>query len=369
MKIEAFKLERFFAKYEFNVRYQISTSDCESVSVGDVLDLGDQSSKNALLSLHLGYTESQGHPRLRRAVANLYRDLSEEQVLIAAPEEAIFLTLESYLEKDDHVIVMTPSYQSLSALPRSIGCKLTEWPVELQDGRWKLDIDFLADNITGKTKLVILNVPHNPTGLCLSPDEKENIVSILRKKGVLLFADEMYWQLEYDKEVSNIPFASLYENSISLSGLSKSYGLPGLRIGWLASQRAELLEPIAGLKDYTTICSSAPSEQLALIAVENGRRLIQRNMDIIQSNLGQLDRLAQRHPDILQLNRGQGGSIVFPSFRDGRSASKLSEQLISKRSLLMLPGPLFDMPDQFFRIGLGRAGLPEALHIFEQELA
>ncbi len=392
MKLEPFKLERFFAKYEFNVEHQMSASDCESISIGELLQLPEaqdahdsngreqltESSRQApgtghdlrkeFEKLTLGYTESTGDPRLRQAVSTLYEHISPEGTLIAAPEELIFLLLNSHLEKNDHVIVTTPAYQSLTELPRSLGCKVSYWPVELKQGRWRLDLGFLAQELTPHTKMVIVNIPHNPTGLVFTQAEKKELTELLRKNGSLLLADEMYWQLEYDENANTMPFCDLYERAISLSGLSKSYGLPGLRIGWLASQTPALLDQAAGLKDYTTICNSAPSEFLAYIAVHHSSRLVERCKNIIMTNIKLLEQLSLRFPDKIEFLPGGGGSILFPRFKDGRSAEAFSKRLIEEQNLLMLPGPLFDMPDHFFRVGLGRESLPVALSRFEELL-
>jgi len=383
MTLEPFKLERFFAKYEFNVEHQMSPSDCEPLSVGQLLDLEAESraagpadrhhtpGSSAIedfKALHLGYTESAGRPELREAISRLYRHVSPEGVLIAAPEELIFLFLNARLCKDDHVIATSPAYQSLIEIPRSLGCKVSNWAVELKEGRWQLDFEYLKREITEQTKLVIINVPHNPTGMAFTRAEKEQLVNLLRRNGTALLADEMYWQLEYSRDADPTPMCDLYENAVSLSGLSKSYGLPGLRIGWLASQTPELLQKAAELKDYTTICNSAPSEFLGLIAVQNSSRLVDRCRNIIAANIKLVEQLTQRYSEHLEYLPGGGGSILFPRFIDGRSAEEVSLQLIERHNLLMLPGPLFDMPDQYFRMGLGRESLPIALSKFEEIL-
>ncbi len=376
MQLEPFKLERFFAKYEFNVEYQMSASDCEPVHVEKLLNLEDQrrgpaasdSAAQQLKQLHLGYTESAGDPQLRESISRLYSGIPSDGILVAAPEELIFLLLQAQLSKDDHVIVTTPAYQSLSEIPRSLGCKVTKWAVELKDGRWQLDFDFLKQNLDADTKMVLINVPHNPTGLAFTQAEKEELVQLLRRNGTVLLADEMYWQLEYGPEADTRPFCDLYEQAVSLSGLSKSYGLPGLRIGWLATQSPELLQSAAELKDYTTICNSAPSEFLALLAVHNSEQLVSRCRNIIATNLKLIEQLSRRYPDKLELLPGGGGSILFPRFIDGRSAEQACRQLIEQQNLLILPGPLFEMPEQFFRVGLGRESLPIALAKFEEIL-
>ncbi|MDZ7792568.1 MAG: aminotransferase class I/II-fold pyridoxal phosphate-dependent enzyme [Spirochaetia bacterium] len=369
MQLEPFKLERFFAEYEFNVEYQMSASDCESMSVGELLSYDTSAtSLGGLEQLQLGYSESKGAPQLREAVSRLYSQISPEGVLIAAPEELIFLFLSAHLAKDDHVVITTPAYQSLTEIPRSLGCRVSTWPVELREGRWQLDFNYLERELSDSTKMVIVNIPHNPTGMAFTEAEKRRLTEILRRHGTLLLADEMYWQLEYADEVSSTPFCDLYEKAVSLSGLSKAYGLPGLRIGWLAGQSSELLEPAAQLKDYTTICNSAPSEFLALIAVQNSPQLVGRCRGIIAENLALLSTLAKDHPLQIELLPGQGGSILFPRFIDGRSAEKASQQLIKKQNLLMLHGPLFDMPDNYFRVGLGRTSFAQALNKFEDIL-
>jgi len=369
MQLKPFKLERFFAKYEFNVEYQMSASDCESMSVGELLSYDTRVTPlGGLEQLQLGYTESKGDPQLREAVSSLYSQVSPEGVLIAAPEELIFLFLNAHLAKDDHVVITTPAYQSLTEIPRSLGCRVSTWPVELRNGHWQLDFDYLEREMSDSTKMVIVNIPHNPTGLAFTEAEKKGLTEILRRHGTLLLADEMYWQLEYADEVSSTPFCDLYEKAVSLSGLSKAYGLPGLRIGWLAGQSSELLEPAAQLKDYTTICNSAPSELLALIAVQKSSQLVGRCRGIIAENLSLLRELAEGHPHSIELLPGQGGSILFPRFTDGRSAENASQKLIEKQNLLMLPGPLFDMPDNYFRVGLGRTSFAQVLNKFEDIL-
>ena len=376
MQLEPFKLERFFAKYEFNVEHQMSASDCEPVKVGKLLEIEDQrrgpaafdSAVQHLKELHLGYTESAGDPELREAISRLYSGIAPDGVLVAAPEELIFLLLQGLLSEDDHVIVTTPAYQSLSELPRSLGCKVTKWSVELKDGEWQLDFEFLKQKLDSRTKLVIINVPHNPTGLAFTRAEKDELIRLLRRNNTMLLADEMYWQLEYGNDADAEPICDLYENAVSLSGLSKSYGLPGLRIGWLATQSPELLQRAAELKDYTTICNSAPSEFLALLAVRNSERLVGRCKNIISTNLKLFKQLTRRYPEKIEFLPGAGGSILFPRFIDGRSAERAAMQLIEEQNLLMLPGPLFEMPERFFRVGLGRESLPIALAKFEEIL-
>ena len=321
--------------------------------------------------------------------------------MIAAPEEAIFLMLQAHLQPGDHAVVMSPSYQSLVSVPESIGCDVDLWPVELSSvdaadvvagsgagentstasagtgtgmesaaavPGWHFDLDRLEGLLKENTKLVVTNLPHNPTGFCMKAEEKRRLIEMLRSRGIILFSDEMYWQLEYDDRADATPMCDLYERAVSLSGLSKSYGLPGLRIGWLASRSPSLLEPAAELKDYTTICSSAPSEFLGRIAVSSGTELVRRNLALVRTNLALVEDFVSRHSQRIQLPPGMGGSVIFPRFIDGTSASEFSRRLLEERNFLLLPGDLFEMPHEFFRIGLGREDLGENLAVLDTEL-
>ena len=239
MQINDFKLERYFAEHEFKVRYLLSASDCEALAQDELLGMADAEALSLWHALKLNYTESQGHPLLRAEAAGLYRSIRPEDVLIAAPEELIFIAMNALLRPGDHVIATFPGYQSLYAIAEALGCSVTRWPLEVCAGRWGLDLDFLAAAIRAETRLLVVNFPHNPTGYLPARSELDAIIALARRHDLYVFSDEMYRLLEYDAETRLPPVADLYERGISLSGLSKSFALPGLRIGWLAMRTAE----------------------------------------------------------------------------------------------------------------------------------
>ena len=274
MKPEEFRLERYFAAHEFNVRYVLSASDPESLAQTELLALADDQTRSLWEQLSLGYTESQGHPLLRAEIAHLYRQITLEDVLVAAPEEAIFVAMQAILRPGDHVIATFPAYQSLIEVARAAGCRVTPWPLKPGDGAWRLDLDFLEHSITDATRLLVVNFPHNPTGYLPTAETQSAIIDLARRHSLYLFSDEMYRGLEHDAGGQLPAACDLYERAISLCGLSKSYALPGLRIGWLASQNRDWLAASARLKDYTTICASAPSEILAIIGLRAGRQIL-----------------------------------------------------------------------------------------------
>ncbi len=301
MPIKPFLLERYFGQYEFKVKYLLSSSDCESLSMSELLQMAAPGTLKLWDGLRLGYTESQGHPLLRAEVAGLYRHIPADQVLIAAPEELIFIAMQTMLAPGDHVVAVSPAYQSLHEIARSIGCRLTTWDFQPVAGRWTLDLGRLEQSLTSQTRLLVINFPHNPTGYTLTLPELNSIVELARRNDLYIFSDEMYRLLEYDPAGRLPPVCDLYEKGISLSGLSKAFSLPGLRLGWLATQQADLVERWIAYHDYTTICNSAPGEILGMIALQNKEKIVLRNLDIIQANIASAGRFFSEHSEFIQL--------------------------------------------------------------------
>jgi len=366
--LRPFKLERFFARWEFNVEMQFSASDCEALSVAELLNLATPKEREAFQKQWLGYTESPGDPELRRAIAALYPGLEADDILVMAPSEAIFLAMHAGLESGDHALVTWPAYQSLAEVPAAAGVEVTHWPLRAQKGRWHLDLDFLRDHLQPRTRMVVVNFPHNPTGFIPPAREWHELLNLAAQRGFRIFSDEMYRLLEHDPSRRLAAAATLEGGHISLSGLSKAYGLPGLRIGWLASRDWKFLERVATLKDYTTICNSAPSEGLARIALAHGRELVQRSHERVTAHLEALHRGLEPFRECIEILEPDGGSILFPRFVDGSDAGMFARELIRRHSVLMIPGELFGMPPAFFRVGLGRADFPAALERFVQQL-
>jgi aspartate/methionine/tyrosine aminotransferase len=367
MKIPRFELERFFAEHEFNVEHFLCGSDCESVSIDEVLDL-EPDATEWFRALRLGYTESQGRSSLRQVIADTYEATGPDRVLVCAgAEEGIFLFMHAALAAGDHVVVHWPCYQSLFEIARSIGCEVSRWEAREADG-WSLDVEELAELIRPNTQAIVLNTPHNPTGYLMSSRDYEEVHRIARERGVLLFSDEVYRESEYDR-AERLPAAcDLGEHAVSLGVLSKTYGLPGLRIGWIATRNERILRRIGELKDYTTICTSAPSEFLAEVALRHREKLIERNLGIIARNLEVLDRFLARQADRIRWVRPRAGAIAFPRLLSGE-IDAFSETLRRDAGVLLLPGSVFADRGNHFRIGFGRESFPTAIERFETFLA
>jgi aspartate/methionine/tyrosine aminotransferase len=361
MSIDPFLLERYFASYEFKAKYLLSSSDCESIAMQELIQMAEPKSLKLWKSLKLGYTESQGHPLLREEIANLYDNISPDRVLIAAPEELIFIAMQTMLKPNDHVVALSPAYQSLHEIARSIGCNLTPWTIQPMDDGWKLDFGELERSINKKTRMLVINFPHNPTGYHLSLNELNIIVELARKNGLYLFSDEMYRMLEYIPDKRLPPVCDLYEMGISLSGLSKAFSLPGLRIGWLATQQISLMEKWIAYHDYTTICNSAPGEILGIIALQNREKIINQNLEIISRNIDLARKLFDNHHEQLTWFGPQAGSVAFPKWTGEGTVEKFCQDVLEAKGVMIVPGHLFNFPGNHFRIGLGRRNLPEAL--------
>ncbi len=359
MKIRDFSLERYFAEHEFSVPHHLSSSDCESLSVGDVLELAGQDPE-ILLQLGLGYTESRGDPALRQEIARFYPECELDDILVTnAPEEAIFLAMHAILESGDRVVVQTPCYQSLLEVAASIGCDVARWPLVVGDDAWQLDFEKLASLLPG-ARLLVLNAPHNPTGHQPSQAERDRVIAMAREHNVRIFSDEMYRGLAPDDGAELVPAASAYDRALSLWGMSKTFSLPGLRIGWLACRDSQLLDRIARLKDYTTICSNAVGELLTRLALQSAETIKARNRAIIAKSCQHVEALIAEHRDELSWIPPQAGSVALARVHN-EPASAFCDRAREHANVLLAPSSLFDMGDRHVRFGLGRAGFTDAL--------
>jgi aspartate/methionine/tyrosine aminotransferase len=361
MRLAPFALERYYAGREFKAQYQLSASDCETFSIAELL-AWDPDRETGLLGLRLGYTESAGDPSLREEIATLYQNTSAEQILVhSGAEEAIFNFMNVALSPGDHLVVQRPCYQSLSQIAQDIGCEVSYWELE-EEAEWQPEISKIERMLRPDTKALVINFPHNPTGAIAPPDFLAQLAQLSQDRGFIVFSDEVYRFLEYDPQAQTPAFCDLDPRAISLGVMSKSFGLPGLRIGWIATQNQQLFTQMAAFKDYTTICNSAPSEFLARLALENRQQILERNRRIVLGNLQMLEDFFDAHHDRFHCAPPQAGPVAFPRLRQGQSAGTLCDELFSKTGVLLLPGQVFGSEyASHFRMGLGRRDFPEAL--------
>jgi aspartate/methionine/tyrosine aminotransferase len=368
MSIDAFKLERYYAKYEFTAKYMFSSSDCESLSLSELLEMATPATLNLWNNLSLGYTESQGNPLLRAEIAGTYQNIRSKQIVVSAPEEAIFIAMQSLLSPEDEIIYIAPTYQSLYEIARSMGCKVIPWKLHLVENSWKINLDELDQLLTSRTRMLVINFPNNPTGYLPTRLEFDTIIEIARLNNLIIFSDEMYRMLEQQDSLRLPAVCDIYELGISLSGLSKAYALPGLRLGWLATQSQSWPDKFLRIKDYTTICNSATSEILAMMALQNRNVITSRNRQIIHENTLHAAGFFNTYPRLFQWIPPIGGSIAFPRWLGNGSIEHFCQEVVEHQGVMIVPGKLFDADGEHFRVGLGRKNLSEAVVCVENEI-
>jgi len=394
--------------------------DAESISMKELVAMADAECLDLWENLRLGYTECRGLPQLRVECAKDYPGLTAENILcFAGAEEGIYCTFKAILEPTDHVIVITPCYQSLKSIPESF-CSVSSLDLSFSDN-WSLDLDALRQLVKpGQTKLIVVNFPHNPTGTVLTIDHQQALIALAREYGLWLFCDEVYRGIERDPSRMLPTMASAYEKGLSLGAVSKVYGLAGLRVGWLCCRDIDLINSVSDNKHYLSICNSGPSEVLALIAMRERERVVGRNRNIVMRNEQYLAAFMAKYPKLLEwtppiggccgyvkihlpvvvpvvpvvpatttttTGTGTGNNIVADASVNVPPAlsavpapdlTTVAERLVHEHGVLILPGdgnfPISSPGNnavnaQHFRIGLGRVDFPAVLDAFEVALA
>jgi len=364
-----FALEVFLAGWEFTAPYHMTASDIESMTVADLLALATPEDRNALDTLWLGYTETWGSRELRAEIARTYEAMALENILcLAGAGEGLYAVAKVLLQAGDHVLVPTPNYQSAETVPLSV-CEVTGIPLrrtaplmgpgtQLRGG-WRLHPEDVRAAIRPNTKLLSLNFPHNPTGMLMTREDLEAVIALCRHHGIYILCDEVYRGVELEPADRMPQIADVYERGISLNVISKAYGLPGLRIGWIASQDTSLLQKVERYKHYLSICNSAPSELLTLVALKARCGILARNHALLQENVMLLEQLFADFPGVVDWQRPQGGCVAFPRCTAPEGGEEFCRKLIEESGVLLLPSSIYaseltDVPQDHFRIGFGR---------------
>jgi aspartate/methionine/tyrosine aminotransferase len=359
MQIKPFRIEQYFGKHEFTAKYLLSNSDAESRTIEELLDL-EPGAHERLLQHWCGYTESPGAPWLRQAIARIYKQIESDDVLVvAAAEEGIFVLYHALVGPRDHVIVETPCYESGLEVARSTGAQVSEWCRTFESG-WAHDVAALEKLIQPNTKIIYINTPHNPTGLLMRAAVFQQVVALSASRNIILFSDEVYRELEHDPATRLPAACEAYEHAVSLGSMSKTYGLPGLRLGWLATRDPEIIQRCLEFRYYTTICNSAPSEFLSALALRHREVLVHRNLEIVMRNLPLLDAFFHQRSHLFEWKKPNASPIGFVRFKPQRDALEFCENVVRDAGVLLLPGSVYDQP-RHIRFGFGRKNMPESL--------
>ena len=368
-----FRLEVHFSRWEFVARHNLTASDAQTMTVSELLALGSDEDRAAFDDLALGYVPTWGSDRLRAAIAGTYATCGPEDVLaFAGAEEAMFWALQLLAEPGEHVVVTVPNYQALETVPRAAGIEMTGVLLDERDG-WRLHLDEVEAALRPTTRVVAVNFPNNPTGAVPDAATFAALVELCEERGIRLFSDEVYRGLELDPARTLPQAADLSPTALSLNVMSKSYGLPGLRIGWLACRDHAVLERLERLKRYTSICNAGPSELLGAIALGAGAQMQARNRAIIAENVPQFDAFFARHADLFEWAPPQGGCVAFPCYLGSEGVEEMCRELLERQSVFLLPASIYrsdlaQVPEDRFRIGVGRRDPGPALAAFDAYL-
>lgn len=368
MKINNFKLEEYFGKYEFTAPYLLTQSDCESMTVGELLAM-EPGADRAFMDQWLGYSETWGKDDLRAQIASLTKTMGPENVMtMHGAQEGIFAYMNLMLDEGDHMIVMYPNYQSAYEIANSVpNCSYSKWELKDDGEKWTIDFDELEALIQPNTKLVAVNTPNNPTGYTFTNEEIERLCEICQRHDLYLFSDEVYKGLELDGEKRDW-IADHYDKAVSVGVMSKSYGLAGLRVGWIIAKDTALLQRIVDFKNYMSICDAAPSEFLSLIALKHSDEILEKSKAIIEDNLKEVKEFFARHEDLFEMKPIGAGPVAFHKLLIDMPVEEFCQLAVDKKGVLLLPAEIYDYEGNYFRMGYGRLGVKESLAKFEEFL-
>ena len=353
MKFPSFDLERIQSIYENSVEINLTESGIEPLSLKELMNPKEL---EELLNLPLGYGYTQGTPLLRQRISNLYEGADENNVLVTSgSSEAIFLSTVLTVSKGDRVVMMTPNYLSFNGVAEALGADVDYVPL-LKKEKWEWDLDCLDEVVSNKTKVISICNPNNPTGSVLNLEQMLKIVEIAGRVGAYLLVDEVYIGAELGSKPTK-SFLGMYEKTIITSGLSKSYAHPGLRIGWIVSDK-RLVQEAWGVKDYTTIASSSLSQHIAtkVLEPETISKLRSRTKVLLNKNLETFSKWVLPYSNYLSFLKPEAGGFAFVEYDMDINSTDLVHDLRKNEGVFIVPGDSFGM-DRYFRIGLGHESI------------
>lgn len=344
-------MERMQSTWENRVDYNLSESGVHPIPLQQLLEMG-QADAQEMLGQELGYPQSNGTIELREKIAAMYPGAATDQILVCnGTAEANFLSVWSLVEPGDEVVLMLPNYMQIWGIARGFGATIRPFHLREEDN-WAPDLDELNRVISKRTRLVAVCNPNNPTGAILTEEQMQAIVTAASRADAWLLADEVYRGAERERE-RTLSFWGRYDRLLVTGGLSKAYGLPGLRIGWVAAP-AEIAANLWSYKDYTTIGPGWLNEWLARVALEPATRekIFSRTRGILQNNYPILADWIAGHPGTFSLVTPQAGAIAMLHYHLDVNSTRLANMLLHEKSVLIVPGDHFGM-DHFLRLGYG----------------
>jgi aspartate/methionine/tyrosine aminotransferase len=357
VKLERFELERWMTAWELDVDYDIAESGIYPLSLADLYDLigpaEAASLDETIRTLRLGYSEARGTLALRSAIAMTFERATPDDVLITTGAiEANFLVFNALLNEGDHVVAVSPAYQQLLSVPKAITTNVSECSVVQGEG-FRYDLDHLESLIQPNTKLIVINSPHNPTGAMLTQTDLARVVEIAARSGAWILSDEAYRWLEHPGgEKLPSPAHDLGERIISVGTMSKPFGLPGLRVGWLVAN-PEIVAACWGLRDYVSLSPAGISDAIARVAIEQRERIWPRNNQIIQQNMETATAWFRKNADIVTWQPPRAGLLAMLRYQHDIPSLELADRLAKEARVMLAPGSAFGL-EHHLRIGVGQ---------------
>ncbi|MCW1968531.1 MAG: aminotransferase class I/II-fold pyridoxal phosphate-dependent enzyme [Anaerolineae bacterium] len=373
MKIEDFALERWLTRHELYVKYDIAESGILPLKLNDLLAFEPAEDRAAslerLLNLPLGYSEAVGTRELRGMIAATYPNVDPDNILVTTGAiEANFLLFNVLLDAGDHVVATYPAYQQLYSVPRAIGCNVSLWKVTPEND-FCYDLKALQALVTPKTRLIVVNTPHNPTGAMLSEHELRQVYALAESVGAMVLCDEAYrWLAIPGGENFAPPICTLGKHGISVGTISKPFGLPGLRLGWMVAPK-DIIAKCWAMRDYVSLSPGKLNDAIAILAFKHREKIIERNATIIRANLDAANAWVAQQADILAWKPPRGGLLALLKYQLDMPSLELADKLATEYSVMLAPGSSFGY-ENYLRIGVGqnpavfKAGLDAAAQCF-----
>jgi aspartate/methionine/tyrosine aminotransferase len=357
MKVATFALERWMSRWEMEVEYDIAESGVYPLTTRDVINLlpeaGRAKALDALLDLRQGYTEARGTRALRETLASVYEQTTADNILVTTGAiEANYLIFNTLLEPGDHVVAVYPAYQQLYAVAEAIGCEVSRWELRPEND-FRYDLNELERLVRPETKMVVVNTPHNPTGAMLTSDELDTVYVLAGSVGAWLLCDEAYRWLDLPGQPPMAPpIRNRAGHGISVGTMSKPFGLPGLRIGWMAGPE-EVVAACWGSRDYISLSPARLSDALAMIAIQHRDAIIIRNQAIAAENLATASEWFAENADLVSWTPPKAGLLALMKYDLDIPSHDLSDRLAGEYSVMLAPGSAFGY-EGYLRIGIGQ---------------
>jgi aspartate/methionine/tyrosine aminotransferase len=359
------------SRWEFKSRHNLAASAAETMLLSDLRATAAAEEREDLERLSLGYGETSGDTKLRRAIAATYGVIAEDDVLcFSGGKEAIFTAFHALMEAGDHAVIVTPAYQPAEDVPLSAG--MASGVALRAEDDWRLDLDRMRAALRPNTRVIYINFPHNPTGALPDRGTFDALVALAAEREIHVLSDEVYRGLELDPAARLPQIADAYPRGLSLNVTSKTLGLPGLRVAWIACKDRALLDRITNIKHYLSDGNAGVCEVLARIALKAADRIVDRNRAVIASNLPILDAFFREHADLFDWRRPDGGCVAYPRYKGPDGVEEFCRRAVEKAGILLLPASAYrsrltETPTDRFRIGFGKRGMEDgiaALHEF-----